>query len=413
MGTRGRDALPYSGRNFCQTQFRQSTLLGVVRFLVPKPFVSVEPTTFDERRSGGHLQHGLGLAAEREAQARSSAARERAPPRTPPPVRAGTHERRTSVSCVSACIGIDRSLIAEMTSRQRHEDVLERRGVRPRLLRRHVHRGHQRQGRSERNHPAVIDDRDAIAEHLRFVHVVRGQHDRAAGAPELGDQVPQLPAGLRDPGRSSVRRERAVPGRRPARRRAPAAASVLPTTPPRGRAVSRRAAPRRSGDQRPVPADRNCETAAGSPSPSASRRAVFPEAEYPDADEARRRASPIGGPAPRPRPSPARSSPRRSRSSSSCRRRSGPAGRSIRRAGRRGPGHQRPRRPCRPCAAAARRAPQSMPVVRSDHRPMRHDAVLRDDDDAVADVVERVVHVVGLAGGRDDARCRRCGRSCR
>ena len=43
MGTRGRDALP-SSRNFVEPDSGKSTLLGVLRFLVPKPFVSVEPT---------------------------------------------------------------------------------------------------------------------------------------------------------------------------------------------------------------------------------------------------------------------------------------------------------------------------------------------------------------------------------
>ena len=44
MDTRGRDSLPYSSRNLCRPDSAKSTLLGVLRFLVPKPFVSVEPT---------------------------------------------------------------------------------------------------------------------------------------------------------------------------------------------------------------------------------------------------------------------------------------------------------------------------------------------------------------------------------
>jgi hypothetical protein len=44
MGARGRDALPYSGRNFCRTGFRQEHPPWRSTFLVPKPFVSVEPT---------------------------------------------------------------------------------------------------------------------------------------------------------------------------------------------------------------------------------------------------------------------------------------------------------------------------------------------------------------------------------
>src|SRR6185295_13768348 len=39
----------------------------------------------------------------------------------------------------------------------------------------------------------------------------------------------------------------------------------------------------------------------------------------------------------------------------------------------------------------------------SNHRPVRDDAVFGDDDDAVADVIERVVHVVRLAGRRNHA----------
>src|ERR1035441_4090116 len=37
-----------------------------------------------------------------------------------------------------------------------------------------------------------------------------------------------------------------------------------------------------------------------------------------------------------------------------------------------------------------------------DHHAVRDHAVLGDDDDAVSDVVIWVVHLVGLAGGRDD-----------
>ena len=51
--------------------------------------------------------------------------------------------------------------------------------------------------RAERDHLAVIDDRDAVAEHLRFVHVVRREHDRAAERFEFGDQIPELAARLR------------------------------------------------------------------------------------------------------------------------------------------------------------------------------------------------------------------------
>ena len=39
-------------------------------------------------------------------------------------------------------------------------------------------------GRVERDDLAVIDDRDAVAQHLGLVHVVRGEQDRAAAAAE-------------------------------------------------------------------------------------------------------------------------------------------------------------------------------------------------------------------------------------
>jgi len=41
--------------------------------------------------------------------------------------------------------------------------------------------------------------------------------------------------------------------------------------------------------------------------------------------------------------------------------------------------------------------------VDSDCGPVRDDAVFRNDDDAVADVVERVIDVFGFAGGGDEA----------
>ncbi len=51
--------------------------------------------------------------------------------------------------------------------------------------------------RAERDHFAVIDDRDAVAQNLGFVHVVRREHDRAAVRLEVGDQIPELAARLR------------------------------------------------------------------------------------------------------------------------------------------------------------------------------------------------------------------------
>ena len=59
--------------------------------------------------------------------------------------------------------------------------------------------------RPERDDLAVVHDRHAIAQPLRFVHVVRREHDRAARALELVDEIPELPARLRiEPGRRLV-----------------------------------------------------------------------------------------------------------------------------------------------------------------------------------------------------------------
>jgi len=57
--------------------------------------------------------------------------------------------------------------------------------------------GNQFAGRAESDLFAVIHDSDAFAEALRFVHVVRGEKDGAAGGFELLDQIPELAAGLR------------------------------------------------------------------------------------------------------------------------------------------------------------------------------------------------------------------------
>ena len=43
----------------------------------------------------------------------------------------------------------------------------------------------------------MIHDRDAVAQPLGFVHVVRGQNDRPPGLLEVFDQIPQLATGLR------------------------------------------------------------------------------------------------------------------------------------------------------------------------------------------------------------------------
>src|SRR5690242_1814964 len=57
---------------------------------------------------------------------------------------------------------------------------------------------------AERDDFPVIDDRHAVAENLRLVHVVRRQHDRAAERFELGDQIPELAPRLRIESRSRL-----------------------------------------------------------------------------------------------------------------------------------------------------------------------------------------------------------------
>ena len=44
--------------------------------------------------------------------------------------------------------------------------------------------------RAERDQPAAIHDADAIAERMRFVHVVRRDQDRAAARPKAAEHLP-------------------------------------------------------------------------------------------------------------------------------------------------------------------------------------------------------------------------------
>src|SRR5437868_4207763 len=55
----------------------------------------------------------------------------------------------------------------------------------------------QGRGRVERGDPAVVDDRDAIAELIRLLHVVRGEQYGAALRLELADAIAQVPRRLR------------------------------------------------------------------------------------------------------------------------------------------------------------------------------------------------------------------------
>src|SRR5687768_11032183 len=56
---------------------------------------------------------------------------------------------------------------------------------------------HQCAGRAKRNGAPVVDDRDAVAQTLGLLHVVRRQDDRATAGAEHADELPKLPARLR------------------------------------------------------------------------------------------------------------------------------------------------------------------------------------------------------------------------
>jgi hypothetical protein len=61
----------------------------------------------------------------------------------------------------------------------------------------------------QRDDVTVIDDGDAIAQALRFIHVVSRQDDRPAGSPEFLDESPELPPRLRvEPGRRLVQEKK-------------------------------------------------------------------------------------------------------------------------------------------------------------------------------------------------------------
>src|SRR4051812_21434714 len=101
--------------------------------------------------------------------------------------------KRTSVSWTSelrlnprSCLDsvlVAALFIAQMPARKHDEDVFEGRGRFARLRWREIRdvdRLHQLARRAEGDDVTVIDDCNTIAKALRFFHVVRGQHDRAA-----------------------------------------------------------------------------------------------------------------------------------------------------------------------------------------------------------------------------------------
>src|SRR5438105_674784 len=82
-----------------------------------------------------------------------------------------------------------------MSSRERNEDVFERPLMRDDLRR--AERRDQLGRRPLGDHLAVVDDRHAVAERLRFVHVMRRQQNRPTLLAEVREQGPELPARLR------------------------------------------------------------------------------------------------------------------------------------------------------------------------------------------------------------------------
>src|SRR5688572_20685063 len=101
---------------------------------------------------------------------------------------------RVSVSCTSGRDATP-SLIAQVPSGLRHEHVLERAVMGDDLRRAELR--DQLLGRAVRDDAAVVDDRHAVAEELRLLHVVRRQQNRSAARPELIEQRPQLTSRLR------------------------------------------------------------------------------------------------------------------------------------------------------------------------------------------------------------------------
>ena len=134
-------------------------------------------------------------------------------------------------------------------------------------------------GRVELEDPAVVHDRDPVAQRLGLVHVVRGQHDRAAAVVEPGRAGPTGCAAPAGPGRRSARRGTPPPGRAPARRRSTAAAPArrrgprpacppcrpgppAPASRPRGRPARRTGAAKVRICSRAVSRSKNAEPAA-------------------------------------------------------------------------------------------------------------------------------------------------------
>jgi hypothetical protein len=48
----------------------------------------------------------------------------------------------------------------------------------------------------KRDHSPVVNDCDAIAQTLGFLHIVRGEHDRFSLGAKRGNEIPELPTRL-------------------------------------------------------------------------------------------------------------------------------------------------------------------------------------------------------------------------
>src|ERR671925_1034775 len=67
---------------------------------------------------------------------------------------------------------------------------------------------HQLTRRAEGDDATVVDDRDAIAQALRFLHIVRRQHNRSPTLPQVANELPKLAARLRiEAGRRLVEKQ--------------------------------------------------------------------------------------------------------------------------------------------------------------------------------------------------------------
>src|SRR5688572_21742171 len=87
------------------------------------------------------------------------------------------------------------SVVTEVPARQRHEDIFERAVMRDDLRRTELR--DELFWRSDSNHMPAVDDRDAVAQHFGFIHVVGRQHHGAAVRAKSLQHAPQLPARLR------------------------------------------------------------------------------------------------------------------------------------------------------------------------------------------------------------------------